>query len=147
MTASIRLPTPAELALLGLSEGSALPSGGHSTHGVYFTGTGTSRSYVADLNRELGHSMVSGSLNLRLCSPTTLSVPRVLVIGGQQWEAVPVLLEDCAVGVHAWRKDLHDSTFLEVFAPLRLAPLLGLECGDRVAVRLLAGTDLADGSG
>ncbi len=137
-----RIPTPTELALLGLTEGSPLPAGGHSTYGVYFSRTGTSHFYVDDLSRELGRQMVRGSVNLRLCEAVVLPTPQQLSIAREQWEGAPVILNECAVGVIAWKHAIHDPTLLEVFAPVALAPVLGLENGDRVAVRILPGSQL-----
>ncbi len=137
-----RRPTTTELALLGLTEESPLPAGGHSTYGVYFTRTSTSHFYVDDLSRELGTHMFRGSLNLRLCEAVVLLRPRQLSIAQEQWEAVPVILNESAVGVHAWKHAIHDQTYLEIFAPIKLVPVLALENGDRVAVRMLPGSQL-----
>jgi CTP-dependent riboflavin kinase len=106
------------------------------------TRTGTSHFYVDDLSRELGTQMFRGSLNVRLCETVVLPRPRQLSIAQEQWEAVPVILNECAVGVHAWKHAIHDPTYLEVFAPIKLVPVLGLENGDRVVVRILPGSQL-----
>jgi hypothetical protein len=137
-----RRPTTEELALLGLTEGLTLPTDGQIALAVYFTGSSTSRAYVKHLERELGLRLFPGTLNLRLYKTIVLCQPSQFVVAGEQWEAVPVILNECAVGVHAWKCVEHDYTFLEVFAPHQLAPALGLKNGDSVFTRMLSGEAL-----
>ena len=138
-----RLPTLDELALLGLSEGASLPGGGTCLHGVYFSGSSTSEGYVSEFSAALGQSLEQGSLNLRLRVPVQLTEPKLILIQDEEWDAVPAVLNECAVGFHAWKRANHDSTFLEVFAPVKLAEAISLSNGDRVAIRLLAGRYLS----
>jgi hypothetical protein len=131
--------TPPEMVLLGLKPGARLPKEGLTIPAVYFTGSGSSKRRAQQLAAWLHVALAEGSFNLRLREPIALEAPQSLELDCEDWQAVPVVLNESAVGVHAWRRERHDGTFLEVFAPVRLAEVLGATRGDVVSVRLLPG--------
>ena len=137
-----RMPTTEEMALIGLTEGATLPWGGQIALAVYFAGCDTSRAYVKHIEKELGLPLFSGTMDLRLYKTVVLCQPSQFVIADEQWEAVPVILDECAVGVHACKCVGYDHTFLEIFAPQELARALGLKNGDIVFTRILPGYEL-----
>ena len=129
-----RKPAPTELALLGLSEGDDLPSGGLTLSGSYFTASGTSDQYLGDIGAALGCELYEGSFNLRVGTDVEFIKPREADIRGEAWDLVPVVLEECAVAVAGRRRAKHDPCFIELFSPVKLRAALDVTT-DRAPVR------------
>ena len=135
-----RMPTPSELALLGLSEGDDLPGGGLTLSGTYFTASGTSHRYLPDLRAALGCELYEGSFNLRVETDVDFIKPREADIRRESWDLVPVVLEECTVGVAGRKRAKHDPRFIELFSPVKLRSALDVTIdGAAVRFRVLEG--------
>jgi len=83
--------------------------------------------------------LVPGSFNVEFLEPLTWDRPCSLEICGRQWEFVPVILQELAVGV-AFRGNLERLNLLEIASPVRLRDRLRLPDNGRVVRgRLLSG--------
>lgn len=88
----------------------------------------------------LGGPLFPGSLNL--WSPRKLSLPEPAVVINGAWHLWPVVIEGRVTGIAARRAEGADHKLLEVFSNVEIAPLLRLEPGATLAVRVLPGADL-----
>ena len=129
-----------------LRSASGFPPNGLELTVTYRTGNRSSRNHVRYLNPVLspvfGSRLFPGSLNLWASSPIAYPDPAVVPIEGFDWKFVPIVIMEDAVGVAARRADSGDIKFIEVFAPTKLAPHLGLTPEDQLTVRLLSGAHL-----
>lgn len=88
----------------------------------------------------LGGPLFPGSLNLWSAKNLALPSPAVAINGA--WHFWPVVIAARVTGVAARRAEGADRKLLEVFSNVEIAPLLGLEPGALVAVRVLPGAEL-----
>ena len=88
----------------------------------------------------LGGPLFPGSLNL--WSPKKLVLPPPAVVINGAWHLWPVVVEGRADGVAARRAEGADPKLLEVFSTVEIAPLLKLEPGATVNIRVLPGAEL-----
>jgi hypothetical protein len=113
----------------------------------YRDGRGEGGWRVPDLNPILaplfGADLFSGSLNLWADHGVTLPNPAARAVGDELWWFSPIILGAQAAGIAARRADSGNIEFIEVYAPRRLAPQLGLINGSRLTIRILDGRHLA----
>jgi hypothetical protein len=126
-----------------LQSGGPFPSGGLELTVTYCTGTQTSYHHLPILSPVLcaifGRSVYEGSLNLHAPGPVMFPAPAKRMLLGDEWLFAPVVLAEAEVGVAARKSASGDIAFIEVFAPDKLAPRLGLSPGARLALRMLPG--------
>jgi len=124
-----------------------MPDGGLRLTVTYGTGNQTSYSHLPLLNPVLqpvfGRPLYRGSVNLHADGPVSFPAPATVELAGEEWLFAPVILSDSQVGVAARKADSGDIPFIEVFAPDRLVPMLHLEPGARLEIRVLSGEFLA----
>lgn len=89
----------------------------------------------------LGGPLFPGSLNL--WSPRKLALPEPAVAINGVWHFWPVVIEARAAGIAVRRAEGADPRLLEVFSNVEIAPLLRLEPGASVAVRVMPGANLS----
>jgi len=90
-----------------------------------------------------GRPLYPGSLNLYAPGPVAFPSPAKAELAGEEWLFSPVILRDSQVGVAARKADSGDISFIEVFAPNHLVPMLDLKPGVAVEIRVLPGEFLS----
>ncbi len=129
-----------------LRSGGPFPQGGLELTVTYCTGSQSSRLHVPTLSPVLcpvfGRPLFEGSLNLHAAGPVAFPDPERRILAGEEWLFAPIVLAETTAGVAARKAQSGDVPFIEVFAPDKLAPALGLTPGSRVVVRLLPGEAL-----
>ncbi len=139
--------TQGELAILGLTDGEALTSGGQLLEVEVRSGSHTSKSWTDALGSVFrgawGIELFPGSLNLWADDPIAWEKPACVGGGGKSWDLCPVVLDERAVGV-AIRANRERPLYLEVISPVGLRSRLDdLPDGRIIPVRLLPGDVLA----
>jgi hypothetical protein len=111
---------------------------------VYHRNTKSPRDHAARFQHLLapllGGPLFPGSLNL--WSPKKIVLPPPAVALNGAWHLWPVVVEGRAGGVAARRAEGADPKLLEVFSNVEFAPLLNLEPGAAVNIRVRPGAEL-----
>ncbi len=119
------------------------PTGGLELTVTYCTGSQSSYLHLPTLTPILcpifGRALYEGSLNLYATAPVAFPSPARPILAGEEWLLAPIVLAETAAGVAARKARSGDVSFIEVFVPDKLAPLLGLKPGSHLMVRLLNG--------
>ena len=126
-----------------LQSGGPFPTGGLVLTVTYSTGNQSSYLHLPLLSPVLcpvfGRSLYEGSLNLHAAEPVKFPTPARRILVAEEWLFAPVVLAEAEAGVAARKASSGDTAFIEVFAPDKLAPRLGLSPGGTVVVRVLSG--------
>ncbi len=126
-----------------LQSGAPFPIGGLELTVTYCTGTQTSYHHLPILSPVLctvfGRSLYEGSLNLHAPGPVRFPAPAKRMLVGEEWLFAPVVLAEAEVGVAVRKSTSGDISFIEVFAPDKLAPRPGLTPGAKLILRILPG--------
>lgn len=85
----------------------------------------------------MGGPLFPGSLNL--WSTRKLKLPEPVTVINGAWALWPAVIGEAAAGVIALRSDIPDPRLVEVFSNIELAPLLRIEPGGRVLIRVFPG--------